>query len=110
MPKFKFEYQTGLKDILQAMGMTDAFNEAADFSKMTMIEALFIADVLHKAYVSVDEKGTEAAAATAVMMAGSAPPKDEPIDFTIDRPFIFLIMDNVTDSILFIGRVMNPAV
>jgi serpin B len=109
MPRFKFEYKTGLKEILPDMGMTDAFSSAADFSGMTGVEALFIADVLHKAWVSVDEKGTEAAAATAVMMAGSAPPKDEPFDFTIDRPFIFLIMDNITDSILFIGRVVNPA-
>ena len=56
-----------------------------------------------------DENGTEAAAATAVMMAGSAPNEDNPIDFTIDHPFIFFVMD-ITGSILFAGRVMNPAV
>lgn len=109
MPKFGFESQAGLKETLQDMGMTDAFSGAADFSKMTDVESLFIADVLHKAYVSVDENGTEAAAATAVMMAGSAPNEDNPIDFTIDRPFIFFVMD-ITGSILFAGRVMNPAV
>jgi serpin B len=108
MPKFKFESEFSVKNALQTMGMTDAFSGAADFSGMTEVESLFIDDVLHKTYVSVDEKGTEAAAATAVMMAGSAPNPYSPVDFTIDRPFIFLIVDNITDSVIFIGRVMNP--
>jgi serpin B len=109
MPKFEFEYKAGLKEILQTMGMTDAFSGNADFSGMTGEEALAIDDVLHKAFIAVDEKGTEAAAATAVMMAGSAPDPSSPLDFTIDRPFIVLITDNITGSIIFIGRVMNPA-
>ncbi len=77
---------------------------------MTGNEDLFIGDVVHKAFVSVDENGTEAAAATAVMMVTSAPgPKpEEPVVVTIERPFIFLIRDIETGAILFIGRVMNP--
>jgi serpin B len=109
MPKFEFEYKAGLREILQNMGMTDAFSGNADFSGMTGEEALVIDDVLHKAFISVDEKGTEAAAATAVMMAGSAPDPSSPLDFSIDRPFIVLITDNINGSIIFMGRVMNPA-
>ena len=109
MPKYEFEYDAALKEILQNMGMTEAFSGNADFSGMTGEETLFIDNVLHKAFISVDEKGTEAAAATAVMMAGSAPDPGSPLNFTIDHPFIILIMDNITDSVIFIGRVMNPA-
>ena len=87
--------------------MPDAFTSAADLSGMTGNRELFISDVIHKAFVSVDEEGTEAAAATAVMMPFSAAP-EEPIKFTADRPFIFLIQDNLTGTILFFGRVVNP--
>ena len=71
---------------------------------------LYIKDVIHKAFVSVDEEGTEAAAATAVVMAvpESAQPPWEPIRVTMDRPFIFLIRDKATDAILFVGRIKNP--
>jgi len=111
MPKFEFESDFSLKQALSALGMPDAFSGSADFSGMTSNNDLFIGDVIHKAFVSVDETGTEAAAATAVMMAGSAPgPKPkEPVTVTIDRPFIFLIRDIDTGAILFIGRVLNPA-
>jgi len=90
--------------------MPDAFSGSADFSGMTSNKDLFIGDVIHKAFVSVDETGTEAAAATAVVMVTSAPgPKPkEPVTVTIDRPFIFLIRDIETGAILFIGRVVNP--
>ncbi len=111
MPKFEFDSEFSLKQTLSALGMPDAFSGSADFSGMTANKDLFIGNVIHKAFVSVDEKGTEAAAATAVMMAGGAPgPKPkEPIVVTIDHPFIFLIRDIKTGAILFIGRVMNPS-
>jgi len=109
MPKFEFESDFGLKATLQDMGMIDAFVwNTADFSGMTGERELFISDVVHKAFVSVDEEGTEAAAATGVIMAPTAMPLDPDVQVTIDRPFIFLIRDIDTGSILFLGRVMDP--
>ncbi len=108
MPRFEFESELSLTDTLAEMGMPIAFDDStADFSGMTGTRELFIADVLHKAFVSVDEAGTEAAAATAVIMALSA--VFEPVTVTLDHPFIFLIRDIDTGAILFVGRVMNPA-
>lgn len=110
MPKFEFESAFGLKATLQSMDMTDAFTwSTADFSGMTGARDLFISDVVHKAFVAVDEEGTEAAAATGVIMAPTSMPLDPDVHVTIDRPFVFLIRDIETDAILFIGRVMNPA-
>ena len=108
MPKFEFDSSFSLKEILSAMGMPVAFTEKADFSGMTGNRDLFIADVVHKAFVSVDEAGTEAAAATAVVMTLTAMP-GAPIEVTINRPFIFLIRDIDTGAILFIGRVVDPS-
>ena len=108
MPKFEFESSFSLREALAAMGMPLAFSGAADFSAMTGNRDLFIADVVHKAFVSVDEAGTEAAAATAVVMPLSIPP-GEPVEVIVNRPFIFLIHDIETGSILFIGRVVNPS-
>jgi len=108
MPKFDFESAFKLKEALAAMGMPVAFTEAADFSGMTGDRDLFISEVVHKAFVSVDEAGTEAAAATAVIMKATALPV-APVEFTANRPFIFLIRDIETGSLLFIGRVLNPA-
>jgi len=107
MPKFEFESEFSLSKTLAAMGMPVAFSMNADFSGMTGNRDLYIDDVLHKAFVSVDEAGTEAAAATAVMMRLTAMP-GIPVVVTIDRPFIFLIRDIETGAILFIGRVSNP--
>jgi serpin B len=76
---------------------------------MTGSRDLFISEVIHKAFVSVDEAGTEAAAATAVVMKLSAMP-EEPVEFTMDRPFIFMIRDIETGAILFVGRVVDPSV
>ena len=90
------------------MGMPVAFSESADFSGMTGNRDLFIADVVHKAFVSVDEAGTEAAAATAVVMPIAMPP-EELVEFNVDRPFIFLIRDIETRAMLFVGRVVNPS-
>jgi serpin B len=107
MPQFAFESQFSLADTLAEMGMPIAFSDDADFSGMTGNRELCISDVVHKAFVAVDEAGTEAAAATAVIMElTSLPPP--PVEVTIDHPFIFLIRDIETGSILFVGRVLNP--
>jgi serpin B len=107
MPQFEFDSEFSLKDTLAEMGMPVAFSTSADFSGMTGGRDLYISEVLHKAFVSVDEAGTEAAAATAVPMELTAVP--EPLaEVTIDRPFIFLIRDIDTGAILFVGRIMNP--
>jgi serpin B len=107
MPKFEFDSSFGLKKTLIEMGMPVAFSAGADFSGMTGEKDLFISDVIHKAFVSVDEVGTEAAAATAVIMELTAMP-ETPVDVTLNRPFIFLIRDIETGTILFMGRVKNP--
>lgn len=108
MPRFEFEAEFGLARTLKAMGMPTAFSGAADFSGMTGDRALCISDVLHKAFVSVDEDGTEAAAATAVIMRETSAPAG-PQAVVVDRPFMFLIRDIQTGSILFLGRVLDPA-
>ena len=82
--------------------------DQADFSGMTGGRDLYISDVVHKAFVSVDEAGTEAAAATAVMMAATAMESDEPLALAVDRPFLFLIVDQPTGAVLFLGRVLDP--
>ena len=108
MPKFEFESEFMMKDTLSAMGMPVAFSPSADFSGMTGVKGLYIDQVIHKAFVSVDESGTEAAAATAVDMKLTSMPA-EPVNVTINHPFIFLIRDIETGTILFVGRIMNPA-
>jgi serpin B len=108
MPKFKVESSFSLVDALTALGMPDAFTDRADFSGMTGNRELSISDVVHKAFVSVDEKGTEAAAATAVIMKLTAAPA-EPVSVTLDRPFIFAIRDMETGALLFVGRVLDPS-
>jgi serpin B len=109
MPKFEFDSEFGLKDTLAGMGMPIAFSpDEADFSGMTGNRELFISAVLHKAFVAVDEAGTEAAAATAVIMDNRAV-LEPPVEVTIDRPFVFLIRDIETGAVLFVGRVLNPS-
>jgi serpin B len=108
MPRFTFDFGLSLNHILAAMGMPEAFDpSAADFSGMDGSRSLFISDVLHKAFISVDEEGTEAAAATAVVMRLTAV-LDSPIVVSIDRPFVFMIRDLETRTILFMGRVLIP--
>jgi serpin B len=107
MPKYEFESSFGLVKTLAEMGMPVAFGSEADFSGMTGNRELYIGDVIHKAFVSVDESGTEAAAATAVIMEMTAMPLP-PLELKLDRPFIFMIRDRATDSILFVGRVSDP--
>jgi len=108
MPRYEFTSSFSLKKTLAAMGMPDAFAGSADFSGMTGSRDLSIAEVFHKAFVAVDEAGTEAAAATAVVTRATAMPGSELIEVTVDRPFIFLIRDDNTGQLLFIGRVLNP--
>jgi serpin B len=107
MPKFEFDSDFSLSAALARLGMPVAFSSDADFSGMTGSRELFIAEVLHKAFISLDEAGTEAAAATAVMMQLSAMP-ERPTEVTVDHPFIFLIRDLETGTILFVGRVVDP--
>ena len=109
MPKFDFESATDASEPLKQMGMPTAFDPVmADFSAITGKPDLYITDVLHKATVSVNEKGTEAAAATAVIMAIKSAPPQEPINLVIDRPFLFAIQHLPSNTILFIGRVLQP--
>ena len=106
LPKFEFDTKYFMKDTLSALGMPTAFSDNADFSGMNGRRDLFIDFVIHQAYVKVDEKGTEAAAATAVGVGTtSVQPRN---DFRADHPFIFLIQDKETGNILFFGRVVDP--
>ena len=108
LPRFQFSCGFRLADTLAAMGMPAAFSEDADFSGMTGKRDLFLADVLHKAFVAVDEEGTEAAAASAAVMVPTMAPRDMPLRLRVDRPFLFLIRDLKTGAILFAGRVVAP--
>ena len=106
LPKFEMTCEFSLRDTLTAMGMTDAFGGAADFSGMDGTQNLFISKILHKAFIQLDEEGTEAAAATAVVVEYTS--VDPMPEFRADHPFLFFIRDNVTESILFLGRVSEP--
>ena len=107
LPKFKLETKYFLKGTLVKMGMPAAFSDAADFSGMDGMKDLYISEVIHQAFVSVDEKGTEAAAATAVVMELGAIGPANPV-FNADHPFIFIIQDRETGNILFMGKVVDP--
>lgn len=107
LPKFSVESTfNGLGKTLQAMGLTDAFNEKANFSNMTE-DTLMISDVIQKAVIKVDEEGTVAAAATATLMAGTA--YMPPVVFQADHPFLFVIYDRKSGVLLFMGQVVNPS-
>ncbi len=108
MPRFTFEWEESLSELLKTMGMTDAFKPGtADFSGIDGSHDLFISGVLHKAFVSVDEAGTEAAGATAVVIGATSDPPPT-VTVTVDRPFIFLIRHRATRAILFLGRLLDP--
>jgi serpin B len=108
MPKFTTTAEFMLKKTLSAMGMTDAFDVGkADFSGMDGRKDLFISAVIHKAFVDVNEEGTEAAAATAVVLKSTGMPAP-PVEFRADHPFVFLIRDTRSGCILFVGRMVNP--
>ena len=118
MPTFETESAFSLSDTLVQMGMPNAFDDMkAEFAGIDGLsclarddQCLLISDVLHKAFVSVDEEGTEAAAATAVIIGTTRAvgPNAEPIDLVIDRPFLFTIRHLPTGAVLFVGRVLDP--
>jgi serpin B len=113
LPKFKMTQQFGLSGTLAAMGMPSAFDKhAADFTGMAEKRELYISAVIHKAYIDVNEEGTEAAAATGVVIARALAMQrpQQPVVFRADHPFVFVIRDNRSGSILFMGRVVDPAV
>jgi len=106
IPKFKLETKYFMADTLKKMGMPTAFDSSADFSGINGVKGIWISKVIHQAFVDVNEEGTEAAAATAVIMIEMAPTTPE---FQADHPFIFLIQEKETGNILFMGKVANPA-
>ncbi|MCG8608418.1 serpin family protein, partial [bacterium] len=106
-PKFKLEYEKKLNEILETLGMGIAFTGAADFTRMYRPGGLFIDYVKHKTFVEVDEEGTEAAAVTVVAIRDSAGGPE--IRFMrVDRPFLFVIRENHTGTILFMGKIVEP--
>jgi serpin B len=110
MPRFKFESEVDLHETLSGMGMTAPFGEGADFTGMSASGGLSVGYAGHKATISVDEQGTEATGATVVMTLLFAALTGCDNEVTVDRPFVFAIYDVETGAILFLGRVMNPAV
>lgn len=112
MPKFEFRAEFSLPDALESLGMIDAFDGGnADFSAIADVADgnLFISDVIHQAFISVDETGTEAAAATAVVVGLTSAIGQEPVAMTLDRPFLFIIEHGSTGEILFLGQVTDPS-
>ena len=108
IPKFKFDAAFALNDALEAMGMKDAFDPMkANFSGMDGTTSLYISSALHKAFVDVNEEGTEAAAATAVAIGLTSAP-GQSYTIMLDHPFLFLIRDNATGTLLFVGRMADP--
>ncbi|MDP8268842.1 MAG: serpin family protein [Candidatus Tenebribacter davisii] len=106
LPKFKIEYELEMNDVLKSLGMPNAFTDAADFSKMTKEQRLFISNVKHKTFVHVNEEGTEAAAVTVVEMKLTS--FGPGFFMKVNRPFVFAIKEKETNSILFIGKIVNP--
>jgi serine protease inhibitor len=107
LPHFMITFPVQLDAALQALGMIDAFSEQADFSGIDGTRGLFIGAALHKAFIKVNEEGAEGAAATAPALVEGLPPPAPPI-FRADHPFLFLIREQRTGSLLFLGRVVNP--
>ncbi len=107
MPRFKFESKWSLVEPLQKLGMGVAFSNEADFSGINGTGGLLIQDVIHQSFVSVNEAGTEAAAATAVIVGDTSVPEFATI--TLDKPFLFFIRDIETKAVLFVGRVSDPS-
>ena len=109
LPRYQFSTDVNLSDALIKMGMPSAFDpDRADFSNITKEEQIYIDAALHKAFIDVNEEGTEAAAATAILLAGKGMPAKEPVEINLNSPFFFILQDRETNAILFYGRVMNP--
>jgi serpin B len=107
LPKFKVESSLQLKTALQALGLATAFSPGADYSGISVEPGFALSEVLHKTFVDVNEKGTEAAAVTVPMAAGAAMRRKKS-EFKADRPFLFVIRDLPTKTTLFMGRVVDP--
>jgi serpin B len=111
LPRFRVESSLSLAPVLRQLGVSQAFTSAADFSGITTAEKLQVSAIAHKAYIDVDEEGTEAAAATAVMFAAAGlmrmPP---PVTMVVERPFLFAIIDTASTTPLFLGQVTRPHV
>jgi len=107
LPKFNIESDFDLNESLNKLGVKQSFTISADFSGIAEDEKLYISKVVHKANIELDEEGTEAAAATAVLMRKTTM-LIEDVDFKVDRPFIYMIKDQKTNTIYFIGKVLNP--
>jgi serpin B len=109
IPKFKLETMYTLNEVLKELGMPTAFDpDAADLSGISAMGELYIQAALHKAFVEVNEEGTEAAGATGIVIGVTSLPPEPPL-FRADHPFIFVIQDSETGNILFMGRITNPA-
>jgi serpin B len=111
LPRFRQEGEFGLIPALRQLGIGQAFQPGgADFTGITMAEPLCVSAVAHKAYIDVDEHGTEAVAATAVVIRAAAAvrPAAMPVTMTVDHPFLFAITDTTTGLLLFLGRVTRP--
>ena len=111
LPKFKLEYKIMLKDVLSALGMATAFTPGqADFSRMvTSPLDLFISQVIHKTFVEVDEEGTEAAAVTVVVVQLTSVGPEQKLNIVVDRPFVFVLRERLSGTILFIGKYLGPS-
>jgi serine protease inhibitor len=107
IPRFKYGFKKKLKDILSDMGMGIAFTEGADFTNITDFPPLLINDVTHQAFIETNEEGTEAAAVTVVDVGLTSVPL-EPLVFNADHPFLYIIRETTTNSIIFMGRVTDP--
>lgn len=109
LPKFRSAFQINLRQELTALGMGTAFTRQADLSGMTGEKNLFVDEVIHKAFIEVNEQGTEAAAATAAIIGLKSSLREEPIRFKADHPFIFFLVDRQTGCIIFTGRLVKPS-
>ncbi|WP_448536567.1 serpin family protein, partial [Pseudothermotoga sp.] len=108
LPRFKIQQRLSMKETLMKMGMVDAFTDRADFSKIDGTHMLKIQNVIHQAFVEVNEEGTEAAAATAVIVGIKMAMPIMPVIFRADRPFMFFIQEEISNTILFMGRLQKP--
>jgi serpin B len=108
LPRFRVESSFYLREPLSRIGIQVAFGPGADFTPVSMEPGFALRDVFHKTVVDVDEQGTEAAAVTASVILGAALDPPKPIEFRVDRPFLFFIEDEPTGTILFMGRILDP--
>ncbi|OFW64012.1 MAG: hypothetical protein A2135_03870 [Actinobacteria bacterium RBG_16_67_15] len=109
LPKFEMRNQLSLVEALRSLGIAQAFDPGvADFTGISTEDQLYVSDVIHEAFIAVDEAGTEAAAATAVIIGTTSLPTDI-VSLEIDRPFLFFLQDRTTGAVLFLGRVVDPS-